>query len=422
MFLGPYALANRLAHRLPLPDGKIRDSLRGRREAVARWMAWATEYRTGGPLVWVHGASVGEGLAAEPVTRRLRARRTDLQVVHSYSSPAAAHWPGSFGAEFANYLPPEEPDAIDTVLNCVAPTLVLFSRGDLWPLFTQRLLAREVPVAVIGGMVRPASLRLRAPIRWRLAGMHRGLRWVGAVATEDARRWARLGAPSDRIEVTGDPRHAQVLEREHRCAAASRLLEWANGKGLLVAGSTDPTDERIVLAAYSGLVRSIPGTRVIVAPHEPSPGRVRQVQQAAQRLDIEAAPWNGTGHIPGAPCLILDAMGVLADLYAASDIAYVGGGFHRAGVHAVAEPAAFAVPVLMGPRYEGSSDGRRLLAAGGAVALPVRDAHAVLHEVWRRWLHGVEERIAAGLAARATLDAGAARRTMEALLPLIGLH
>ena len=122
----------------------------------------------------------------------------------------------------------------------------------------------------------------------------------------------------------------------------------------------------------------------------------------------------------GAPwdiCLV-DSVGVLAELYAGAALAYVGGGFHRQGLHSVIEPAAFGVPVIFGPRFAASRDARLLLGAGGAVTAADR---AALERTVRDWLANDTARATAGAAARAVVERGlgAAERSAGLLLDLL---
>ena len=94
----------------------------------------------------------------------------------------------------------------------------------------------------------------------------------------------------------------------------------------------------------------------------------------------------------------------------------MGGGFHRGGLHAVIEPAALAVPVLVGPDYRSSPDAEMLVDAGGAKALPPQDAEESLDRTWLDWLQQTELRVDIGLKARGALRQGAARVTTEELL------
>jgi 3-deoxy-D-manno-octulosonic-acid transferase len=116
----------------------------------------------------------------------------------------------------------------------------------------------------------------------------------------------------------------------------------------------------------------------------------------------------------------VDRVGVLGDLYALADAAYVGGAFHGAGLHSVLEPAAFGAPVLFGPRHAGTRDARLLLAAGGAVGVSGRDE---LLAVLRSWFDDAGRRGAAGAAARAVIETGlgAAERSVQLVELLLGI-
>jgi 3-deoxy-D-manno-octulosonic-acid transferase len=112
-------------------------------------------------------------------------------------------------------------------------------------------------------------------------------------------------------------------------------------------------------------------------------------------------------------------LGLLFELYALGTMAYVGGGFDPRRLHAVAEPAVWGVPVIVGPRAGTSDDVRALVARGGAVVLPPRDPAAALAARWRSWLDEHSQRQAAGLAARSFLQSRAAGRTAGVLRELI---
>jgi 3-deoxy-D-manno-octulosonic-acid transferase len=227
-----------------------------------------------------------------------------------------------------------------------------------------------------------------------------------------------LGVRPEALEVTGDPRHDQVIERVPVWGAVRPLASWAAAGTVLVAGSTGPEDDELLLEALSQLRQRQPAARLLLCPHHPGAVHTTRILARARRRGIAALPWSG-GSLPHDPsCVIVQRLGVLADLYLLGTLAYVGGGLGAGGVHAVIEPAACALPVIVGPRGH-SEDVTRLLRAGGAVALPPGDAVAALCSLWDRWLEDAAARQAAGLAARATLETGAAARTARRLLELM---
>jgi 3-deoxy-D-manno-octulosonic-acid transferase len=363
--MGPaYRLAARVVHRWPFPPGTLAASLAGRRAAPPRWHAWAAA-RGPDPLVWAHAASLGETQAVLPVVARLRARVPGLAVILTHTSPSVTGHPLLRAFDRADYLPLDEPAPIAALLDALRPSLLLFSRGDLWPETVTRAAARGVPVAVAGATVRPRSARLRTPAIRLLRPVHRAVTWLGAASGEDAARWRRLGVPADRVAVTGDPRHDQVIERLPDLGPARRWQAAGSGALTLVAGSVEPDDDALLAQA----ARLAGGAwRWLVIPHSPMEGRARSLAAAFRRRRLSVARWDGASNVEPAAVTILSRPGILADLYWAADVAYVGGGWKTGALHAVCEAAVTGVPVVAGPRLGAVRDGALLEAGGGGSA------------------------------------------------------
>lgn len=408
---------SRIVHGLPWHRGALGRSLAGRRQAAARWAAWARTARrgAGGPLVWSHAASVGEALAVEPIIRRLRRALPDSLQVLTYSSASAADWPEFPYVDHADFVPLDERAQVAQAMDALRPSLLLFSRGDLWPELVGAASCRGVPVAITGGTVRPGSARLRWPARALFRRMYESVCYAGAVSEGDAQRLATLGVPGESMHVTGDPRHAQILERAPRPGIVAPVHAWAPAdRCLIVAGSVEPSDME---AVSRGVARAVGERgRAIIVPHSPSADTLRVWGAHLERLGLRAGVWNGHGS-SGAdePVLLVGATGLLQDLYLVADMAYVGGGFRRGGLHAVAEPAAVGVPVIVGPKWRADRDAAELLRVGGAVALGETDPGSALFEIWRRWSTDPTARRAAGLHARRCINGDAADRDGDAL-------
>jgi 3-deoxy-D-manno-octulosonic-acid transferase len=417
-----YTIAVRLLSRLPLGRTKLAQSIAGRRQSVRRWLDWASRERTDAPLVWVHAASVGESLAVEPIVRRLRAAVPGIQVARSHSSPSAVPWVDSFAGDVHDFLPLDEPRSVKPVLGKVRPSLVMFSRSDLWPELVTQSVSLDIPVVVAGAIVRPTSKRLLAPVRALLRQLYQAVAWVGAVSQADAARWVRLGVPANRVSLTGDPRHDQILERNPSLSQLDHLADWRQQGAVILAGSTHRSDHRIVLDAFAALARQCPRARLMIVPHDPTPRRIAGIVRRGASIGTAIEVWDGgVAAPPDATCLVVARSGLLADLYALADVAYVGGGFDRGLLHAVCEPAAFAVPVSIGPRYHSSADAVLLLANHGAVAVPRESPVSALQRIWLDWICDETARITAGLKARGSLGRGAAAATVQQLLRYLDL-
>jgi 3-deoxy-D-manno-octulosonic-acid transferase len=189
----------------------------------------------------------------------------------------------------------------------------------------------------------------------------------------------------------------------------------------VVAGSTWPADHAVLLPACDRLRNLLPQLQLVIAPHEPTPQNVTELLAA-----LSAAGWQGAalaeveraGGSDEVDAIVVDRLGVLAQLYLIGDVAYVGGGFHGRGLHSVLEPAAAARPVCFGPRHHDSRAAGELIAAGGAAAV---DGVAGLTQQLSRWLSNRLELEAAGRAAHTYIEGhrGAADRSARLLLELL---
>jgi 3-deoxy-D-manno-octulosonic-acid transferase len=408
---GLYTLALRAARPLlPLAargEGKLARGIRGRAGVLQRMEAWARAHRDPArPLVWFHAPSVGEGLQARAVVEAFRARRPDAQVAYTFFSPSAEAFARTVRADFSDYLPLDLPADVNRALDALRPLAIAFSKTDVWPVLTREAHGRGVRLAMLSGTLPASSSRLRGPARALLGPAYRRLDAVAAISADDAERFAALGVPPERRTVMGDARFDQVWARAAAADRASPLLRpFAGFDGVtLVAGSTWPADEERLVPALAALRAADHPLRLILVPHEPTPAHLdRSTELLAdggfppvQRLsEIEA------GAAPGRTVLV-DRVGVLGDLYALADVAYVGGGWGTAGLHSVLEPAAFGAPVLFGPRHANAREAAELIAAGGAFELSPDAIRTTLAPL----LADAARHRAAGDAARRYVQAG----------------
>jgi 3-deoxy-D-manno-octulosonic-acid transferase len=425
-----YRLGLALAHRaLPLAarfDKKLARGLDARRGVTQRLVAWARSERDAErPLVWLHAASVGEGLQAKPVLEALRAEAPSWQLAYTFFSPSAERLARTLPADVADYLPLDRPVDVAAVLDALRPTALVFSKLDVWPELTLAAARRGVKLGLISATVAPTSSRLRWPTRGWAEPAYRALDRIGTISEEDGRRLEQLGARRSALEVTGDTRYDSVAERAERFDRTrdpfARLAIAPAGTFTIVAGSTWPADEAVVLPAFVNLVAQVPSARLVLAPHEPNPDHLAGITQLAAKLGLpRPVRLSQVEHTSAAPVIVVDRVGILADLYALADVAFVGGGFHRAGLHSVLEPAVFGVPVAVGPHWHMSRDAALLLERGGAIALTSDGRHA-LHSQWLVWHHDPATRKKAGDAGKKLVreGRGAAQRTTELVKKLV---
>jgi 3-deoxy-D-manno-octulosonic-acid transferase len=417
-------LGTALAPALGRFDSKIRVGDQARRGAGDRLLEWARWNRDATRrLAWFHAASVGEGLQAESVIRDLRRLRPDCQIIYTHFSPSAEALARRLEVDTADYLPYDLPDTMDRLLASLEPDLLVFSKLDVWPELSTRAATTGAQVAIVAATVSPGSARLRWPARRLLEPGYQVIAAAAAISREDSQRLARLGVPADRIQVLGDPRFDSVASGVRAVKQDESLLRYGQGAPTLVAGSTWAPDEEVLLGAFAQVSRARPEARLILVPHEPTPAHLDAIDRRAASLGLPHPVRLSEAQAP-VSLLVVDRVGVLATLYGAGSMAYVGGGFGTAGLHSVLEPAAWGVPVAFGPRWRNSRDAALLLDAGAATALPhspAGRARVALQQCWEKWIADAGGRRDQGRRARAVVDGGvgASARSAGMLAQLI---
>lgn len=421
----------------PRARNKVLRSFAARAGVVERWERACRETRDyARPLVWFHASSVGEGLQARPVMQALRAAHPEWQQAYSWFSPSAQEFGRSLGADVADYLPFDTARAANRLLNALRPSLLVFSKLDVWPQLVLSASERGLPVAMISATVAKTSGRGGFFARSLLVKAYASLRAVGAIDQANAGRMEGLGVARSAISVTGDTRFDQVWDRAQRAVgseskAAGVLRLLASDRFTLVAGSTWPSDEAPLFKIWERIQQEYPDARLIIAPHEPSERHLQGITDWARKnrlILVRLSALEGAVELDkaaraekaaaSAQVVLVDSVGVLGDLYSLAGVAWVGGGFHAAGLHSVIEPAAFGVPVMFGPQFESSREAGLLLEAGAAVS----GEGDVLERQLASWISNDVLRVEAGRAALEFVKAecGATSRSVELLARAIG--
>ena len=414
----PYAAAGaitRFAVRVaPQSDSKILKAMNARRGLVERYRKWAVSGRDPSRrLLWIHAPSVGEGLQALPVIQRFRARHPETQLVYTFFSPSAERFAKTVGADFHDYLPFDSSVEADEVLDIIRPDALIFSKLDVWPMLVHHAVEHEVKLGLLSATVPESSKRRSAIALLALRDAYASLDAVGAISPSDAERLLAMGVRGERITVTGDTRYDQVWARANapRKTRDEIIARYSDNRATLVAGSTWPSDEQRLFPAWLQLRKQAGEARLIIAPHELSKKHLDAIERWARESSLSLSRTSEESTRP-ADVLLVDQYGILGDIYALADAAYVGGGFHDAGLHSMLEPAAFGAPVLIGPRHTDNRDARLLVSGGGAVRCPGPGDISARLLAWFR-NPGVHERASRG--ARRVVEAGlgAADRSLE---------
>jgi 3-deoxy-D-manno-octulosonic-acid transferase len=356
-------------------NDRIRRGVEARRAAPVRLLEWSLAERDRArPLFWLHAPSVGEALMAQAIIERLRSAVPASQIAFTWFSLSAERVADRVGADVSACLPWDVRDDVRQALHALSPDVIGFVRTEIWPVLQREAQRRGARTALVNAPLARGSSRLRPLARRFLAPAYARLDAVGAVSREDGDRLLRLGVNAARLRVTGDARVDQAVERIERGPARLPLLDRLTepGVAVIVAGSTWPADEDRLLPAALALRHDAPRrVRWVVAPHQPTEPHLRRLEDA---LAAAGLPGVRLADVERGAALeefvIVDRVGLLADLYRVADVAWVGGGFDDSGLHSILEPAALGIPVMYGPRFGSAREAEGMAAAGGGFVAP----------------------------------------------------
>jgi 3-deoxy-D-manno-octulosonic-acid transferase len=365
--------------------------------------------------IWIHAVSVGEiGVARNLLAALSRARpaaRAGVSVTTAAGRELAERTFAGALPVFA--FPFDLARPVERALSAVRPGLVLLTETEIWPLFLERAARRGIPVALVNGRLSERSFR-----RYKLAGgfLRKTLGRLSLLAMQsqdDARRALELGAPADRVRVTGNLKYDLAEPPPFRDAA--RLSEAAAGRAIVAAGSTAEGEEKLVLDAWSALD---PRPLLLLAPRRPErfDSVARLCESRGLRVVRRSSAPSAAGSQPDV--YLLDSIGELASAYRESRIAFVGGSLVGRGGQNPIEAWAAGAPALAGPHLENFRDVARAGQARGILER-VADAPALSRSLAAALAAPEGTRSRGAEAARFVEEnRGAAERTAEAVLAL----
>jgi 3-deoxy-D-manno-octulosonic-acid transferase len=305
------------------------------------------------PVIWVHAVSVGEVLAATGLVEELQRRFAQHRIfISTTTDTGQALARQRFGEAKVLYFPMDFAFAIRPYLRALRPQMVVIAETEFWPNFMRLAHASGARIAVVNARISdrswPSYRRFRGLLRRLLANVDLFL----AQTPEDAARLKDIGAAPERVRVTGNlkfdipaPAPPAIVESVRKSIAAS-------GAGpVLVCGSTVEGEEPLLLKAFENLLVQHPRAVMILAPRHPE--RFGAVAALLEQMSIRfcrRSLWNGEPLTGGV--FLLDTIGELAALYAAADVAFVGGSLVPRGGHNIIEPAQHGVAIVVGNHTE----------------------------------------------------------------------
>jgi 3-deoxy-D-manno-octulosonic-acid transferase len=364
--------------------------------------------------LWVHAVSVGEVNAAAPLIDALRARYPDAPLVITTTTPTGAGRVQDLwrGAVQHLYFPYDLPGAVQRFLSHVRPRLAVVMETEIWPNLYVAIGQIDLPFFMINARLSQRSRRGYQPV---LPLISLALGQVGLIAAQsetDARRLRSVGAPAERVHVVGNLKYDLRVPEGLDTIARQRRAAWGSARPVWIAASTHEDEESHVLDVHQRLREEFPGLLLLWAPRHPT--RFASVAGACIQRDLRTRTRSADEIADDATdCFVLDSIGELMGFYACADVAFVGGSLQAIGGHNVLEPAALAVPSVVGPYTFNFADATALLRDAGAL-LQVADVAGLVRAL-TELLADAPRRQAMGAAGRLAVERerGALGRTLD---------
>lgn len=347
--------------------------------------------------VWVHAVSVGEVGAAAPLIRALRERFPFAPVLVTTTTPTGYDTvTRQFGETVQHvYFPYDLPWIVRRFLRRFKPRMLLLMETELWPNVIHEARAAGIPVVLVNGRMSDQSARRYRWLRGFTGRMLADLTRIATQTAADAARLTSLGAPADRISITGSLKFDVHLPASVFEEGAAIRRDLGINRPILMAGSTRPGEEEALLDVRQRLRAQFPTLLLVIAPRHPE--RFDAIAELCRKTGLVVARRRG-GDACGAEVdvYLVDTMGELLKFYAAADVAFVGGSLAPFGGQNVLEPAALGVPIVTGPHLFNFEEIAAKLRQAGALEIGA-DA-AALAGIIASWLADSDRRDAAGRA------------------------
>jgi 3-deoxy-D-manno-octulosonic-acid transferase len=395
------------------------------REGFAAKLFGRVPHRQGpGPCIWLHAVSVGEVNVLGPLLSRLEAAHPTWECVISTTTKTGFDLARrKYAPRTVFYCPLDFSWAVRNALRRMRPDLLVLTELELWP---NLILAAEragIPVAIVNGRLSERSFKGYRRIRPLVNAILQRIDVIAVQSQAYADRFLRLGAPPDRVVVTGSIKFdgAETCRDNPATRRLAKLAGFRDEDIVFLAGSTQAGEEVLALATFRELVRENPRLRLVLTPRHPE--RFAEVVKLLEQSGLafqQRSRLEQEGYLHEARILLVDAVGELGWWWGTAQIAFVGGSLGDRGGQNMIEPAGYGAAVCFGPNTANFRDVVAMLLERSAATV-VADGPELTQFV-RHCLESPDEAAEMGGRARSLVleQRGAALSTCQRIERLLG--
>ncbi|MBD3225657.1 MAG: hypothetical protein GF313_13090, partial [Caldithrix sp.] len=323
------------------------------------------------PIV-IHAASMGEFEHIKPLVIKLSEFEKYPVIVTFFSPSAYEHVKRFSGVDLIVYLPFDFAFTWKRFYKHLSPKALIISKHDAWPNQVWEAKKHNLPVYLVNASLNDQSSRIRWPARFLFNSIYSSVTQICTISNEDRQTFEKY-FNNIRVDYVGDTKFDQVLIRKERALRQEPLLPeyWQSASRVILLGSVWKEDGDHIFPAVSEVLENHEDIKCIIVPHQPEEAFVQQIKSQFNTCKPVRFTELNQGSAENR-VMIVDKIGVLADLYQYAFLAYVGGSF-RQGIHNVMEPAVYGIPVLFGPVHLNSFEAKQLVLRKGALVVSSTD-------------------------------------------------
>jgi len=311
--------------------------------------------------IWFHVASLGEYEQGLPVMEEIKAKSPEYKLLLTFFSPSGYEIrKNNKIADITIYLPLDTRQNVKRFLDIVQPKMVFFIKYEFWPNYLRELKNRNIPTYLISGIFRKNQLFFK---------------WYGGFYRNALKSFNHFFVQNDtsaqllksinftNSTINGDTRFDRVAQIVERVEPLDFIAEFKNNTTTIVIGSSWIDDENV----YLPYLNNSENVKFIIAPHNIKEDEITRLISKIDKKTIRYSNYK-TEDLKDSDVFIIDTIGILTQIYAYADVAYVGGAF-KTGLHNILEPATYGAPVVIGPKYSKFQEAKDLVALGSCLVV-----------------------------------------------------
>jgi len=353
-------LASQVLQLLALFSPKVKLFVDGRKEVFS---ILESKLNPNDKTIWFHAASLGEYEQGLPVIEKIKIQYPNHKIVVTFFSPSGYEVrKNNTVADATVYLALDTKSNAQKFIKTINPELVFFIKYEYWPNYLNELKKLQIKTYLISGIFREKQ----AFFKWYGGFYRNALKTFDYffVQNENSKKLLQ-SIGFNNVKISGDTRFDRVVSILERDNSLDFIEQFKDNKTTIAIGSSWPKDEEILINYINNAAEDI---KFIIAPHNIKSEQIANLKLQIKKSSILFSKKENQD-LKGIQVFIIDTIGILTKIYSYADIAYVGGGFGKPGVHNILEPATFGIPIIIGPNYSHFAEAIALVHQEGCISI-----------------------------------------------------